>query len=330
MFRLALIALAALFAVAVAPARQERAMERSLRLGGTPLALLAGRGSLWVLTCDRGCTGEARRSKGRIVRIDPRTARVVASAVLPRPGAIAVGASGIYATDFWRDTVRRIDPRTLRVVSALKLRLPFRFTRRDNAFLPEAIAVGQVAVWVASDRGALVRTDPGLNRAVASVRLPADAFGGMAVGSGGVWLAESLAGVYRIDPRTNQVGAKIRIPLAAGGFDAEQPFPSNREVLVVGDRTSGNVLTNRKGLARIDANHDRTESVTPLPSGPLAVVLEEGSLWVARYGSSTLQRVNPRTGRVVAHFRAHVGTMLAVAGGHIWTAFPNGTIRELS
>ena len=144
MFRCALfVASAALFIVAAPGARQERTMEPWLRLGGRPLELLAGRGSLWVLTCDRGCTGEARRSRGRIVRIDPRSARVVGSTTLPRPGAIAVGASGVYATDFWRDAIRRIDLRTLRVVGALKLRLPFRFTRRDNAFLPEAVAVGR-------------------------------------------------------------------------------------------------------------------------------------------------------------------------------------------
>jgi hypothetical protein len=144
---------ALLLVAAVAPSSQGRNAGKAVRLGGAPLQLLAGRGSLWVLTCDRGCKGEARHSTGRIIRIDPRTARVVASATIPRPNNMAIGPLGLYATDFERVTIRWIDFRTLRVVRAFKLSLPFRFSPRDNAFLPEAAAVGQGALWVVSDRG---------------------------------------------------------------------------------------------------------------------------------------------------------------------------------
>ena len=332
MLRCAFSGLAAiLFIAAAAPSSQARG--QALHLGGTPLQLLAGRGALWVLTCDRGCTGEARHASGRVIRIDPRNGRVVASATVPRPGTIAIGPTGLYATDFWRDTLRRIDLGTLRVVRTLKLRLPFRFSPSDNAFLPEAVAVGRGAVWIASDRGALVRTDLRLHRAVASLRTPPDALGdpvgGVAVGAGGVWLAESLAGVYRVDQRTNGIGAKIRVPLAAGGFDAVQVFPMTGHVLALGAKTSGNVLTHRNLLARIDANQNRLEGVTRLPSGQLVATLAKGSLWVAQFGGSTVERLDPRTGRVVARFRAQVGTALAVAGGHLWTASPRGVVRQL-
>src|SRR2546427_10626205 len=156
MFRCALsLAVAALLLAAGAAARQEQAHERSLRVGGTTMQIVAGRGSLWVLTCDSGCTGEARRSKGRIVRVDPRSAHVVESTIVRRPEAFAVGAGGVYAIDFWRGTIRRPDLDTLRVVASLKLRLPFRFSARDNGFAPEAVEVGRSAVWVASGRGAL-------------------------------------------------------------------------------------------------------------------------------------------------------------------------------
>jgi hypothetical protein len=182
------VGVVALFMAAVASGSQGQAVERSFRLSGTPLELIAGRGSLWALTCDHGCRGEARRSVGRIVRIDPRRGRVVASATLRRPGALAIGAAGLYATDFLRDTVRRFDLRTLRVVRRLKLRPPTWFRFRDHAFLPEAVAVGDGAVWIVSDRGAVLRSDPPLRRVVATVRLPAGAFGdpvgGVAVGPG--------------------------------------------------------------------------------------------------------------------------------------------------
>jgi hypothetical protein len=105
---------------------------RSLRLGGVPLQLVSARGVLWVLTCERRCSGEAKRSVGRVVEVDARTGRVIASATLARPGAIAVGRAGVYATDFWRDAVRRLDPRTLRVTATLHLTLPYLHRHLDQ------------------------------------------------------------------------------------------------------------------------------------------------------------------------------------------------------
>lgn len=324
---------ALLLIVFLAPASQGRDLGQALRLGGTPLQLLAGRGSLWVLTCDRDCTGEARHSTGRIIRIDPRNARVVRSATIPRPDVLAIGTDGLYATDFARDTIRRIDRHTLRVVRALKLRLPFRFSPRDNAFLPEAAAVGHGAVWVVSDRGAVVRSDPRLHRDASSLRMPPDAFGdpvgGIAAGTGGVWLAESLAGVYRVDQRTNRISAKIRVPLAAGRFDAVQVFPLAGQVLALGVKTSGGALTQRNVLARIAANHNRVEGITSLPSGQLVATTGEGSLWVAGVGRTMVERLDPRTGRVLTRFQARVGTTLAVAGGHLWTSSAGGVVRQV-
>lgn len=322
-----------LLVVAAAPASQGRDVGQALRLGGTPVQLLAGRGSLWVLTCDRGCRGEARHSIGRIIRIDPRTARVVGSSRIPRPGTAAIGAGGLYATDFEHGTIRRLDLHTLQVVDALKLKLPFRFSARDNAFLPEAVAVGRDSVWVVSDRGAIVRADLPLHRAVASLRIPPEAFGdsvgGVAADTGGVWSAESLAGVYRVDQQTNRISAKIRVPLPTGQFDAVQVFPLAGQVLALGVKTSGGTLTQRNLLARIDANNNRVQGTTSLPSGQLVATAGAGSLWVARFGGSTVERIDPRTGRAVARFRARAGRALAVAGGHVWTVSTRGVVRRL-
>ena len=319
------------FCLGAVPARHERGL---VRVGGTPVAMLAGQGSLWVLTCDRGCTGESRRATGRIVRIDPRGARVVASSSLPHPGVAAVGASGVYVTDFWRDRIRRIDPRTMRAVGALKLKLPFRFSPRDNAFLPEAVAVGQSAVWVATDRGALARADVRLRRVVSTVRLPAEAFGdpvgGIAVDGGAVWLAESLAGVYRVDPHTSRIVARIRVPLPRGRFDATEVIPCGGNVLVLGARTSGGMLTSQNDLARIRVRHNLAEFLTTVPAGPLEVTCGAGSLWLARTGGSSFERIDPGTGKVVDRHRARIGTALAFAGGRLWTAYRDGTVLPVS
>lgn len=304
-----------------------------VRVGGTPYAFVAGHGSLWVLTCKEGCTEQGRSAIGRIVRIDPRKARIVASNRFLRPDTAAVTANGVYVLDFWRDRVRLVDPHALRVVRTLKLRLPFVFSPRDNAFLPEAVAVSRHAVWVATDRGALARTDLRLRRIISTTRLPAEAFGdpvgGMAVGEGAVWLAESLAGVYRVDPGSARISARISVPLPSGRFDATEVIPCGGELLVLGARTSGGVLTPRNELARIDVPRNRVEAVTTLPAGPLELACGSRSLWLAHPSSSVVERLDPSSGKVVERRHARIGTALAFAGGHLWTAFEDGTVRQL-
>jgi hypothetical protein len=136
----------------VGVARSEgAALARPPRLSGVPLQLLSARGLLWLLTCDRGCSGEAKRSVGRVIEIDPRTNNVIDSLQLAHPGAIAVGPEGIYVTDFERGTVRRLDPQTLRLTTTLHLKLPFSIVTssyRSHAFLPEAVVVDDGNVWI--------------------------------------------------------------------------------------------------------------------------------------------------------------------------------------
>lgn len=328
MFRCFLcIVLAALVSAAAAPSQRGRAEERSLRLGGTPLQVVAGSGSLWVLTCDRGCSGEARHSIGRIVRIDPRRGRVAASATIERPGAIAVGEDGVFATDFWRDRVRRLDPATLRQTASLKLVLPAPIRPRGATFLPNDLAVGPSALWVATQWCALARVDQRLSRVVALVRLPCDAYQTMAVGAGALWVSESLAGVYRVDPAINRVVARIHFGPPTARLVANRLLFASGSVLAVGGWTQGGAFTRRNGLARIDPSRNRVSSVTPLPSGPLAVAFGEGSLWVARARGSHVERIDPGTGKIVSHLRADIGTALAVAGGRLWTTGQDGTIH---
>jgi len=70
--------------------------------------------------------------------------------------------------------------------------------------------------------------------------------------------------------------------------------------------------------------------VTPLPPGDLAVAFGRHSLWVGRVGGSTVERIDPGSGRVVGRLPARVGTALAVAGGKLWTASRDGTIRQIA
>lgn len=322
-------ALAALVVLAPASARSTAPGVRPIVLDGTPLEMVGAGNSLWMLTCDRRCSGEARRSVGRIVRVDAQTGRVVASVRVSRPHGLAVSANAVYTLDFWRDEVRRLHSRTLRTTATLKLVLPFEVVPGDNAFLPFDVAVGDDAVWVATARGALARLDLRVRRLDAMIRLPQKATGELAFGEGGVWVAESLLGLYRIDPRTNRVVARIRIGPPAGRFAVDRPIVGDGRVLAIGSWTRNGVLTGKRGLARIDWSRNRPESLTPLPSGALTAAFGNGSLWVARVGGSSVERIDAATGTVVGRLAVDDVWMLAVAGGRVWAATRSGTVLQI-
>ena len=324
------VALATAVCVGAAAAQPRESDERSLRLGGTPLALIAAKGSLWALTCEQRCSGEARRSAGRIIRIDPRTARIKTAAPIDRPGAIAVAADGVFATDFWRDSVRRLNPMTLRETSRLKLVLPAEIRPRGGTFLPNDLALGGGAVWVSTEWCALARVDRRLRRVDALVRLPCDAYQAMVVGGGAVWISESLAGLYRIDASSHRVVARIRIGAPARRLIPTRVFFSHDGVLATGPWTQGNSLTSRNAFARINPSRNRAAMIRPLPDGPLAVAFGEGSLWVGRIEGSSVERIDPTTGRLLGRLSVPVGVALAVSGHKLWTATRAGTLRQLA
>jgi hypothetical protein len=318
-------AIAVLVAVGAVPARPDG----SIHVGGRPLRLIGTGDTLWMLTCDRGCSGEGRRSAGRIVRIDLSRKRVAGVLAVSHPSNLTVAGGDVYATDFWKDTIRRIDPATLRTTATLKLVLPFRFTPRDNAFLPLDVAVGPRDVWIATERCALARADRRLSRVLATIRLPCDTFGGLAVDRQSVWIGEALLGVYRVDVRTNRVASTVHLGPLAARLSPDALVMGDGRLFAVGTWSKYKSATERRGLARIDTARRTLHGVTPLPTGPLTFALGGHSLWVAQIGGSEIERIDARSGTVVARLHARVGVALAYAGGRLWTATANGTIRAL-
>jgi YVTN family beta-propeller protein len=117
----------------------------------------------------------------RLWRLDPRTARVVATIPLPiAPRRVAVGEGAVWVTGEIENTVLRIDPHENRVVA----RIP---VGRGNS----GIAVAGGSVWVANEfDGTVSRIDPRTNSVVSTFRVggsPHD----LAVSSGAVWLVGS-------------------------------------------------------------------------------------------------------------------------------------------
>ncbi len=156
--------------------------------------LAAGPGTVWAATT----TGR------RLLRIDPRSARVATALSVPAE-ALAAAAHGVWtvccSAGERHGQLTRIDQASNRVAAAV--RLPGR---------PAAVGVGPSGVWVRGAANLLWRVDPASNRVVATVRLPPSSpdpdepgGGDVAVTSSGVWVSDPAAAtVWRIDPRRNQ------------------------------------------------------------------------------------------------------------------------------
>jgi YVTN family beta-propeller protein len=137
---------------------------------------------------------------GSVLRLDPRTMRVVARIDIGvQPTTIAVGEGAVWAGGS-RNVVVRIDSRTNAVAG--EWRLPIG---------PLAIAAGAGAVWVTAAREDVVaRIDP-LTETVTTVRV-GDFPTAVAIGHGAVWVANAGDGtVSRIDPNTRRIVATIRL-----------------------------------------------------------------------------------------------------------------------
>jgi YVTN family beta-propeller protein len=134
--------------------------------------LAVGRNAVWVAG-----NFEVRR----LWRVDPRTARVVATIVLPiAPHRVAVGEGAVWVTGQIENVVLRVDPRTGRVVA----RIP---VGRGGS----GIAAAGGSVWVTNEfDGTVSRIDPRTNRIVATIPVggsPHD----LVVSGGSVWLTGS-------------------------------------------------------------------------------------------------------------------------------------------
>jgi streptogramin lyase len=167
---------------------------------------------------------------GKVLRIEPKTAEVVAT--IPTHGSLGVFAFGegavwvLEKTSLWpnaESVLLRIDPSRNQVTDTIHI--------GKGAF---SIAVGEGAVWVvqlqptASPKptpGKLLRLEPSSLHIVRAIRLWQHP-GHVVVAAGSVWIG-SFGGsaLVRVDPVTNQVAEMVQLPgpgsfgggLAAGG-----------------------------------------------------------------------------------------------------------------
>ncbi len=272
-------------------------------LGGGAFAV--GEGAVWAMS----------DAESTLMRIDPgRNAVVARIKVLSPPGEIAVGDGAVWLSDPSNDMVLRIDPTTNKEAATIQV-----------GPHPSGIAISPGAIWVAVAGGpSVARIDPATNRVVATVRVGPKAaccseHMGATVAAGAVWVAVPNANeLVRVDPRSMRVVATVKLPYTPGGY----LFADRDGVWSAGGGGAD-------AVAHIDARTHKVTSRVYEPH-PVGLVFSHGSIWVAAIDSANVDRIDPRTGRIVA--RLHVGgspVRLGVGFGSVWVNDDAGRVLRI-
>ena len=270
-------------------------------------------------------------NQGALLRIDPRTNRVVATVPTPVTGqnaSIGFGEGAVWVTSGQANgVVYRVDPAANRVTATIGVPggafgivvaagtvwvtqyLPepdpgivARIDARSNRLLPPVqvpnmpgpIRYGLDAIWVTS-RFTVSRIDPRSGAVTRPLHRVGDV---MAVGAGSLWgtFANSAddAGVQRVDPVTGRVVATIRIPngvLMAFGLGTLWVAQDAPTITSGGNEP---VKVRPGKLYRIDPTSNRARGrPVPLPGiAPSALAVGEGAVWVGELDGKTLTRFN--------------------------------------
>jgi YVTN family beta-propeller protein len=285
----------------------------TIATGRLSSGMATGAGALWVAGSDE------------VTRIDPATNSVVAQipvgATGSGPAGVAFGGGAVWVPVAVPGALWAIDPKTNEITTRIPLRGPLRG--------PITVSATKGAIWVAccgksgsgvpASGGTLFRVDPGRERVVAEVPLPADPVA-VAADASAAWVATGSGEVLMVSTKRNRVVAGVdaggplgfsqTIALGAGGVWLAEPFeeqvvrvdPKTRRVMAripAGAATTLAVTADAVwvissiGLVRIDPAHDRVVAVASDPDLRRArlVAAGAGAVWTA--GWSSVSRIDP-------------------------------------
>ena len=277
---------------------KEPALIETIPTGTHPCGVVAAFGSVWVVN-----------DGGTLVRIDPRTNRVVkririgagacfmaADAralwianyksdlvrVTPRgrvkriavgetPDGVLIAYGRVWVTAWGAGKLAVVDPRTLKVVRRL-----------DIGARPAGLAARNGAVWVGfgRDATAIARVNPRtfrVERIDVGVREPR----GFVAGTKDLWIQANTGDLLQFDPVTRRVRAHLEVgrTLATGAVaqDGTIWIPDKEQNLVY----------------RVDRARQRVIDSFPAGPGAFVTLRAYGSMWVTSFAGSDVRRFRP-------------------------------------
>ena len=275
----------------------------TIHVGGRPLGIAFGEGSIWV-TNEQG---------DELTRIDPDTGEVSGDPIRvgKRPTGVRTGEGSVWVANSAADTISRINPKTRQVVADIRV--------GDQ---PAGIKVDEGFVWVSNVQDGTVvrikaRGDELVGQPIRVGRSPAQ----IAIGEGSTWVAVAGEGdVARIDPSGDLVGRPISVGARPRGITVGE-----------GKVWVTNALDD--SVSRIDPlSGDVEGEPTRVGDRPAGVAVGAGYVWVANTSSNTVSRIDPGSGEVVGD-PIEVGERprgIAIGNGSIWVAnYGDGTVTRI-
>ncbi len=267
-----------------------------------PGQMVAAFGSLWVESHEDGTVWRIGPNGDVAAQIADSTSSRVDQRFIARSTAIAAGFGSVWSlTD---DALVRIDPTSNKVVASI------------SSAIPNALAVGEGAVWVVSGPGQirLLKIDPSTMRADDFAGL-GTSVGAIAVSAGYVWLirGSEAGGMDRIDPTS--------------GALADLPVGYNDRFLVTTPRWLW--LINAGSAQRIDPNDGKAVDARSKKkaSGSIGVSYAHGVVWI---NDGAAVGFDARSGALVDRIPAFPGVKwwwtggIAQLGRSVWLADPAG------
>ena len=157
---------------------------------------------------------------------------------------------------------------------------------------PLSVISAYGSIWVSSHRATdLYRISPKTNRVIATIDVGQVSCGPIAAGLGQIWVtpcADTLT-LVRVAAKTNRVVGRIHPSGIQVAFGARSAWLATT---ILGHGSIDRIAGSGKVQARI-----------PVGSGPAAVAFGDGYLWNVNGDDGTLDRIDPKTNKVVARVR---------------------------
>jgi YVTN family beta-propeller protein len=268
-------------------------------VGGTPTAISAGEGALWVLNAD----------DQTVSRVDLATHAVKTFGSGGVPVDLAVGEGALWVANGRRGRAQYVGPSASSVSSIdtqtngvrASVALPQTGLGRLNTNT-DRLAVGAGSIWAVGPDYSVSRIDPGTTEIAGHVggRLGIEA---VAAGPEGVWGRDGNGTLVRLDRRGPRVriGASMLAGIAVGEGGVWATAPHDGK------------------LWRVDSEPQPVARSIDVGAGASAVTTGGGAVWVANALRGTVTRIDPSTDRVGAPV-AVGGTprRLVFAAGRLW------------
>ncbi len=268
-------------------------------IGDTPRGVTVGGGHVWA----------ANAGEGTVSMVDPRELRVA------RTIGVGAAATDLVVSDGQVWVAAGSDNKLVRLGARSSGVLGIKEISRDLSASAYAIAAGDGAIWVGSG-DTIYRVDPATQRFNGQRRYLANGINDVAVHAGSVWLVTSDQKVIRLGASDLRERANVSlgvIPISLAIADGS---------VWVGAQNPGG---SGGALFRIDEQTARViETIGVGGTGygyppELEVAKGAGAIWVTSYDKGEVERVDPKSGAVVARIR--VGghpSGIAVGHGRVW------------